>query len=226
MLNVATTSFYLGTPNSTPGTAVELRSNSTATGSKWDFKNVYIRGWGGLCLDLANGNTNGGVVALWICGAFGGINQKWTISSFGDVGSRIKFGNTNSCLTAPASGSGQLFVSECSALTRQKFSLGDALVESQQNIRTFAFSGKCLDSQGWWDSDYTNGFGIPLNGQAINLINCSSVQFNQKFNFTGNLVNGHGLCLDRGSGDNGSVLRQETCSGSENQIFDYYLMTF
>jgi hypothetical protein len=221
VLNVPTTQLFLGTANSTPGTAVELVSSATATGSKWDFKNVYIRGWGGLCLDLANGNPNGGLVSLWVCGAFGGNHQKWTIT-----GSReIRFGNTSGCLTAPPSGSGQLFVSACTGIDRQKFGFGSGTLTSQQSITSVAFAGKCLDSQGWFDSDYTNGFGLPRNGQAINLDNCKNVQFNQKFNFTGNLVNGWGLCLDRGAGHNGSALRQQTCSSSENQVFDYYFRT-
>jgi hypothetical protein len=219
-LKVANTPGFLGTANSTSGTVVELR-NDGGDGSKWDFKNVLIRGWGGMCLDLAQANINGGLVSLWICGAFGGVNQKWTMSVIGE----IKFGDTNGCLTAPANGTGQLTVTTCSGANSQKFGFGSNGTDSQQQIKSLGFPGKCLDSQGWFDSDYTNGSGIPQNGQAINLVNCNNVQFNQKFNFSGRLVNGFGLCLDRGSGANGSALTQRPCSSVEGQIFDYYFRT-
>jgi hypothetical protein len=60
---------------------------------------------------------------------------------------------------------------------------------------------------------------MPSNGQAINLFNCSMVPFNQKFNFTGSLVNDHGFCLDRGAGNNGTSLTQQSCSGSDQQMW-------
>jgi hypothetical protein len=221
VLRVAGNSLYLGTANSASGSAVEIRTDASVAGATWAFKNVAIRGWGGLCLDLSQGNTNGGLVRLWACDEISGVNQKWTVTP----ASEIRFGNTNSCLTVPSSGTGQLYVTACANISRQKFRFGTSTSSSQQNIISQAFSTKCLDSQGWYDSDYTNGFGLPLNGQAINLIPCNNVQFNQKFNFTGALVNGHGLCLDRGSADNGSALTQRPCTGGEAQLFDYYLRT-
>jgi hypothetical protein len=221
-LTLGNTSLCLGSVSSSGGANIQLRScsGSVPAGAKWTFQNVSIRGWGGLCFDLVGGNTNGGVVQLWACGALGGQNQKWTIVHENSAW-RIKFGTQNKCLTVPTSGSGQLFVTTCNGSAAQGFGF---TVLSHQIYSTAFFPGqKCLDAAGHNDSEYLSGMGMPSNGQAINLFNCSMVPFNQKFNFTGSLVNDHGFCLDRGVGNNGTSLTQQSCNGSDQQMWDYYV---
>lgn len=186
----------------------------TGTGAQWSFKNVQIRGWGGMCLDLAGGNTNGGLAQLWIC--TGGSNQLWTLTA----AQEIRFGNSGSCLTAPTSGSGQLFVTSCNGSTSQKFTFGDGY----ESIYTLASGTKmCLDAQSPFDVDYLNGVGIPSNGQRVQVFTCIPRQFNQKWNLSGSLQNGYGLCLDRGVVEgNGVSLKASTCTGVDAQVWDYH----
>ena len=181
---------------------------------------MAIRGWGGLCLDLDGGNTSGGGVQVWMCGASDSVNQKWTVSANGE----IKFGSTNKCLTVPSSGTGQVTVTSCSGSSRQRFKFGTSVDVSQQNIVSVAFPTKCLDVEAAWDSDYLSGQTLPINGLRVNIFDCVNQQFNQKFNFSGSLVNGHGFCLD-GAQTSGASLFQHTCDGTASQRWDYYLMT-
>ena len=71
-------------------------------------------------------------------------------------------------------------------------------------------------------TEYVAGASGPTNGQTVNMWPCRDVQLNQKFNFSGAIVNDHGLCLDRRNGHNGTVPTQATRNESESQTFDYY----
>lgn len=210
---------YYYTVGTTSSAAYYVRNQSqseTAPGVVWSYSNGYIRGWGGLCLDL---DTNTGLVQLNYC--HDGSNQKWTISDIGQI--KAGTGSTNKCLTAPSSGSGQMFVTNCfSSSARQRFLFGtrDGVGEGQIGIEGFA--GQCLDAAGPLDSSYLAGSGLPTNGQPVNAYNCIDAQFNQKFNLSGALQNGYGLCFWRRGGTNNVQAAQETCDGGDAQIFDIY----
>ncbi len=181
----------------------------------WQLRDTYIRGFG-KCMDLVNGNTSGGAVQSWDCGALGGANQKWRLTALGE----LRFGQSGSCMTVPSSGSGPVTVTTCSGISRQKFTFGNA----DHQIVSQAFPTKCLDVQAVLDSDYTpGGVGLPVNGAPVQLFNCMSSQFNQKWNFSGQLFNNlHGRCLQRSSGGNGAWLSVQPCGVSELQVWDYY----
>jgi hypothetical protein len=47
-----------------------------ASTQQWSWEQMYMRGWGGFCLDLQYGDTtNGNTVQMWHCGDYGGANQ-------------------------------------------------------------------------------------------------------------------------------------------------------
>jgi hypothetical protein len=212
------TSLCLGVQSGSPTQPAKLITCSDSSqGIEWRFQNAYIRGYG-MCLDLAGGNTSGGLVQSWTCGALSGSNQRWTLTSAGE----IRFGNqfSNSCLTVPSSGSGQLTVTTCSGNSRQKFGFGN----SNQQITSSAFPSKCIDVASVLDSSYVSGVGLPAHGAAVTLFDCLSGQFNQKWNFSGQVFNLlHARCLSRDSDDNGASLHINACSTTdERQRFDYY----
>jgi Ricin-type beta-trefoil lectin domain len=187
--------------------------------SKWRLQNAFLRTFG-LCADLAGGNVNGGVVQGWECGALGGSNQRWTIGD-GDQ-PPIYFGNgvTTSCLTVPASGSGQLTVKPCNNTSSQKFVFP---MFNSMRIASAAFPSKCLDLQTAFDASYTAGVALPTNGTPIQLFDCNSAQYNQKWYVSGEIFNlGHNRCLQRDSEQNNAPLRLGVCNGSEAQRFDHY----
>jgi hypothetical protein len=208
--------------------APALNSNTqTATCNSTDFKmrwfvyNNYIRAYG-KCLDLDGGNTNGGGVQAWDCGAAdwsgnpGGF-QKWFVP-LGSTTPTIQFANVNQkCLTAPAAGSGQLTVTDCNGSNLQQFIFVGGQIVSN------AFPTKCLDIMSELDSSYMSGNGGPANGQPVQLFSCTSAQFNQKWSFSGQLLNNQfNGCLTRLNDGNGAKLQVQNCSSSTNQVFDYY----
>jgi hypothetical protein len=210
--------YRLGTTSSSAGATVKITSSVNA-GSKWNFTSVNIRGWGGLCLTLIGGNTSGGRVHLWYCGADSGANQKWTITA----GKEIRFGDgsTAKCLTRPtaASTDTQLYVTNCGS-TRQIFDF-DLDTDDSKVSQIVAHSyGDCLDAAGPLDSEYLAGIGLPTNGQPVVAYTCLPKQFNQKWFITGSLKNDYGFCLDRDNDNNGTLFRQRACDGSNSQIFD------
>jgi len=202
--------------------------NSGDSFHKWAFRDTYLRSYG-KCLDLAGGNTSGGGVQAWDCGADSGANQKWYIarSVFPDTG-EIRFGgspSSTSCLTAPASGVGQLTVTPCNGSARQRFHIATP----NQQIMPDTDLGQCLDIQSELDSNYMSGVGGPANGQPVQLHACSAVQFNQKWNFSGAIMNDmliNGLvpgCLTRqNDSTQGSQMGIGVCNGNNSQRFDYY----
>jgi hypothetical protein len=219
-----TVTWAIGSTSSSSGSFIK-NTDGTGAGSRWNLSSVLIRGWGGLCLDLHNGDTSGGTVQLYYC--HNGSHQKWTLTAAGEI--RYRDGSTSKCLTMPSSGSGPVTVTSCatsgSTAQRQRFSFGSfqgsGRADTLHQIISNAFP-KCLDAQAPWDADYVTGHGIPLNGQSVQAFDCTADQFNQKFNFTGPIVNDYGLCLDRRNGRNNTVPTQAACNGSESQVFDLY----
>ncbi|MBE2251261.1 MAG: ricin-type beta-trefoil lectin domain protein [Myxococcus sp.] len=188
------------------------------SGQKWRFESVSIIGWGGLCVDLANGNTNGGRVQLWECGALGGVNQRWSPTPTGE----IKFGasTSSSCLTAVG---GAYWVQPCTGSSTQQF---DLLAGGQLRRRA---SGLCVDAQGPQASVYAptsgNGAGLPGNGIGLNEFSCLSSQLNQKFHLSGPVRHvASASCLERVANgvENGTLVQRAPCTGAEAQLWDYY----
>lgn len=189
------------------------------SGQKWRFESVAITGWGGLCLDLENGVTQGGRVQLFTCGAAGGVNQRWTPMPSGEV----KFGSatSTSCLTAV---NGTYRVQACTGSTSQQFDFWPAGQLVQRA------SGWCMDAQGPFASTYSpasgeNGFGLPTERTGLNEFPCLSDQLNQRFHLTGPVRHlASGMCLERSANGtaNGTVVQKGPCTGAEAQVWDYY----
>lgn len=187
---------------------------------KWRFDLVYLRGWGGLCLDLQGGNTNNGRVQLWECGALGGANQKWTLMETGEV----KYGASTSTRCLGSDASGAMVVTTCNGGADQQF---DILSGGMFRRRS---SQKCLDAQGpsawaYSPTDGSAGSGLPANGTSVQEYTCLSEQLNQRFNTSGRILHvATNTCLERigGSNANGTGLRRIACNGSDAQTWDYY----
>jgi hypothetical protein len=207
----------LRTASCSNGAAV-VSGDCSASNNSWRFSQVAIRGFG-LCMDLAAGNTAGGLVQGWEC--LGNGNQRWSINTNGE----IRFAGTSKCVTVPSSGEGQLTVTNCVGINgsdHQKFTFD----QGNAQIRSRAFPTKCIDLMNESDTSYLQGNGLPNNGSPIHLHTCRSTQTNQKWNFSGQIV-AAGIscqpgCLTRNSTANGSTLTVTTCNGSDAQVWDYY----
>lgn len=201
----------LAASSASAGAAVQL--GACSTGNDWRFESIAVRGFGGLCLDLAGGNTAAGTpIQMWSCGALGGANQRWTRTRAG----QLRYGVSNMCARVGANG--RLALGACnSADDAQLFSF------SSGSIRRVS-SGKCLDVYGPSDAQLIEGQGTLGNGMVIQEFTCNTA-LNQKWAFSGGLRYGAnaGLCLHRGSDGNGAALSLAACSGgAETQGWDYY----
>ncbi len=201
----------LGASSASAGASVKLSSCSTA--NDWRFESMYLRGFGGLCLDLQNGNTAAGTpIQASTCGALGGAYQRWTRTRAG----QIKYGTTNMC--AQIGGDGRLRLAACNTADgAQIFTFSGGAIQRPSN-------GQCLDVYGPSDAQYTAGQYLPTPGSFIQQRPCNT-SLNQKWNFSGGLRYGAnaGLCLSRGWDGNGAALTLAACTGvDETQTWDYY----
>jgi hypothetical protein len=201
----------LGSDVAATGNPVKVSACSTRT--DWRFESMYLRGFGGLCLDLASGSlADGTPIQMWTCGALGGANQKWTRTRAG----QLRYGTTSKCAGVSSNGALQL-VSCSTSDTSQLFTFEAGAIKRKSN-------GMCLDVQGPSDSQYTSGQGLPGVGATIQQFACNS-SLNQKWMFNGGLRYGAnaGLCLSRNVDANGYGLLLVGCNGSEEtQTWDYY----
>lgn len=207
------TRFCLAADSVTTGAPVQLAACNV--GNDWNLQNMFLRGFGGRCLDLQGGNTAVGTpIQMWSCGALGGVNQKWTRTRAG----QIRYGLTDRCARIGASG--QLELGVCNtADSAQLFLFSNGRIEAAND------GSKCLDVIGPSDAQFTSGQGLLVDGARLQMFTCSAPTLNQKWAFSGGLhydasVN---LCLARGSDANGSGLFLSTCGGSdETQAWDFY----
>ncbi|MCP3141837.1 ricin-type beta-trefoil lectin domain protein [Pyxidicoccus xibeiensis] len=195
----------------TSGSGVQIEA--CHSDDDWVFENTYVRGFGGMCLDLQAGNTaNGTPIQMWECGALGGANQRWSLSGNG----QLRYGGLAS--------------NKCARVVNSRLVLWDCLAGS--TTETFSFAnqqiqngGLCLDVYGPSDSQYLNGSGMPTNGSFVQTFTCNT-SMNQKWNLTGPVRYGNdrSLCLTRqgGSDANGVPLVATTCNGGTAQEWDYY----
>jgi outer membrane receptor protein involved in Fe transport len=177
---------------------------------------MFLRGFGGRCLDLQGGNTSIGTpIQMWTCGALGGANQNWSRTRAG----QIRYGTTNRCARIGASNLLELGACDTSDAA-QLFSF------TVSGIKPASNGSMCLDVIGPSDAQFTSGQGLLVDGARVQLFACSGLTLNQKWTFSGGVRYdaNPGLCLARGSDGNGSGLSLATCSGdAETQTWDYYL---
>lgn len=204
-----------------PGTSGILKAATCLFDSFQTFPldNLFVRGYGGLCLDLPGGNTaNSTPVQVWQCGAFGGSNQRWTI----DTSRRIRFGTTNKCVTwVPTDGS-SMFLWDCGAApftnNQSFFFLPDG------TMRLTTDTTRCVDVHANSSADYLAGFGLPANGARLQTFTCLPDQLNQKWNLSGTFKSQAGTCIDVASAgnNNGTSVQTFACNGTIAQEWDYY----
>jgi hypothetical protein len=179
----------------------------------WVFERMYVRGFGGLCLDLKGGNlANGTPIQMWECGALGGANQRWSLGGDG----QLHYGGLDGSKCARVV-NGQLVLWDCVAgWTSQLFTFANQRIQH---------AGLCLDVYGPSDSQYLSGQGMPANGNTVQAFTCNG-SMNQKWNLSGPIryANDRMLCLAReGGGDgNGVRLVTQSCNASAAQDWDYY----
>ena len=213
----------LGVTSSANGTPVKSMS-CTDYRTKWRLENVEIRGYGGKCLDLRGGNTADGTpVQTWEC--LGNSNQKWSYTTSGE----IKFGSlsSNKCLTV-ANGStangAKLIIKTCDASYMQRFGMGS------NNSLTYA--GRCIDVPALPEPSYTpnpilgtkTSPNLPGNGSQLQVWQCVSNQYSQKWMFVGALKSNAypSKCMDlhMGGTENGESIQIWDCPGeNENQTW-------
>jgi hypothetical protein len=181
---------------------------------RWEMSEVQVRGWGGLCLDLAGGRTEAGTnVQVWSCDALGGANQRWSV-----VGDEIRYGSSGSSTCLSAAGFKVVIGSCGTILSRFEW-------RTDGTIRPASAPGLCVDVKGWTDAQYTAGQGLPADGLDVQLFECRQEQMNQRWSITGRIrMVVSTLCLARegGADRNGIAVRVATCSGSPAQTWDYY----
>jgi hypothetical protein len=108
------------------------------TGQRWKLTETGIAGWGGLCLDLRGGSQNSGTPAqMWTCGALKSANQRWTVTTNGE----IRYRSSSNCLTVPATG--DAYLSPCAKPDLQRFALAASGQLRLKNAPT-----QCLDVRG------------------------------------------------------------------------------
>ena len=208
------TQFCLAATSATAGAAVQLAQ--CTTGNDWRLESMFLRGFGGRCLDLQGGNTAISTpIQMWTCGALGGANQKWSRTRAG----QIRYGTTNRCARIGASNQLELGACDTSdAAQLFSFTVG--------GIKPASNSSMCLDVIGPSDAQFTSGQGLLIDGARVQLFACSGLTLNQKWTFSGGVRYdaSPGLCLARGSDGNGSGLSLATCNGdAETQSWDYHL---
>jgi hypothetical protein len=204
------------------GTLVEAVDCQAANARTWHIKQAEVRGLAGRCLTLHNGaTTNGNAVVMAECN--NSRSQQWSISRKGE----IKYGplRGTKCVNVVGGGTAngtKLEIRDCDNRFSQRF------VFTGNKIR---FAGKCVDVPAWFDADYwPNGAvgtntnrNLPLDGAQLQMWDCLSEQFNQKFWFSGSLrANGRCLDLDNGSPNNGARIQTWDCLNNANQSWEFF----
>lgn len=194
----------------TAGSMVTLWSCSApSTAYDWRMERMSVQGFGGLCLDLQNGNTAAGTpIQMWRCGALGGANQRWTRTRAG----QIRYGTSGMCARVDAATS-RLTLAACnSGDDAQLFSFA-----SGGKIRRKSDASLCLDVAGPSDAQFhpasgTGGAGGPSNGALVQQYACNT-SMNQRWNLRGALRYGGNanLCLARANDANPN-------DGSDNRL--------
>jgi hypothetical protein len=212
------TPLYMVASTLSSGASVVLSSSASST---WAFVNTYLRGFGGLCLDLQGGvQANGTPIQVWTCGALGGANQRWSLFVAGYGYFLLEYGLTNYC--AAVSG-GLLTLAQCNIQDATQYLFPH---EGQIGVGS---DGGCLDVQGPNDAQFTSGKGQPGVGARVQDFTCNT-SLNQRWHLDGPITSNESpsLCLTRTGADvDGSGLVLAACSPGTSpqdpQEFDYYI---
>jgi hypothetical protein len=207
------TRYCLAATSASAGAPVQLAACSID--NDWKLQNMFLRGFGGRCLDLQGGNTSVGTpIQMWSCGALGGANQKWTRTRTG----QLRYGQTDNCARIGASG--HLELGLCNSSDKAQL-----FVFSNGRIQAAADGTQCLDVIGPSDAELITGHGLLGDGARLQMATCSAPTLNQKWAFSGEMryASLGNLCLARGSDANGSGLFLSACGGSaETLAWDFY----
>jgi hypothetical protein len=229
-------------------TDVQIWNCHYGPNQQWRFRNVLLRGYGGLCLTRPNAGP--GAVTMETC--TGADTQLWRLEK-GDFWGTMRFRaeKANLCLEA----TGVKFSSVRAEACYRNFEVYLPLAATRMTagpVRAVGAAGAgslhpegggqdfylteggqvklpnvstdwCFDVQDVWDSDFRDGEGGPEPGQRVQVFGCLSSQLNQRWNLTGDIVSG-GKCLGlSGSGEfNGAPAVVGTCDDSDVQDWDYY----
>jgi hypothetical protein len=217
---------------------------------RWRFRNVLLRGYGGLCLTQPVSRL--AAVTMETC--TGADSQLWRLEPGDYLGTmRIRAEKANLCLAATGTRFSSVTAEPCyrnhevylplaatkmaavpvrevgaaSAALMQPEGGGQDfhLIEGGQ-IRLPSVGGGtqwCFDVRDVYDSDFRLGLGGPEPGQRVQVFECLSSQLNQRWNLTGDIMSG-GKCLGlSGSGEfNGAPAIVDDCDDSAVQDWDYY----
>ncbi len=199
---------------------------------EWDLVRTEVRGFAGKCLTLLDGDTsNGNAVVMAECD--NSLSQRWRISRKGEImyagysGPGLINIFSLKCVTVAGGGTADgttLEIRTCDGSASQQFSF------TNNNIKQ---GGKCVDVPAWLDADYwpygevgidTNR-NLPRDGAQLQLWDCLSEQFNQKFWFSGFLRTRYeGRCLDleNGNSNNGTRIQVWDCLYNDNQRWEIF----
>jgi len=216
---------------------------------QWQFRQVLLRGYGGLC--LTRPGSGPGSVTMETC--TGAARQLWRLEPGATYASmRFRAESAYLCLAAKGGGGSSVVAELCEGTHQIHMPVamsnwqGDAVRDvpiaavsanvlgSGQDfyltkggqIRVPSVGGGpqyCVDVHDVWDSEFTSGIGGPAPGQRVQIFECLSSQLNQRWNLTGDIMS-VGKCLTM-SGDataNGANAKIKTCDDSEIQDWDYY----
>lgn len=215
---------------------------------QWLFRNVELRGYGGLCLTRPDQGI--GPVTIQTC--TGTTKQSWQLEPGGLSNTfNIKSDTGDLCLEASNIVGSAFEVDFCSPskvflplITRG----GGTLTAwfTQQNLNSLAVvpqqtrdfyllpggqlgipneggSSLCMDVVDVLDSDYLNGLGGPVSGQTVQAFTCLAGQYNQRWNLSGNVISGEKCLTVTGNlTKNGAIAAVTSCNGSNEQTWDYY----
>lgn len=201
----------LGAESATAGARVKNSSTCSSVGS-WSFEDIALRGFGGLCLDLKDGNVASGTpIQMWTCTP-GNPNQRWSLTRSG----RIRFADTSMCAD---NRKGRLVLDWCDQkdLTQQ-FTFEDGAIRLLGLVT-------CLDAVGPSDAQFTSGEGKPGVGSPVQVVQCND-SLNQKWHVNGSIKYSlePTLCLNRSGADGaGFELNLASCATSPSSTeWDYY----
>jgi hypothetical protein len=231
-------------------TNVQIWNCHNGPNQQWRFRNVLLRGYGGLCLTRPNSRLS--AVTMETC--TGADRQLWRLEP-GDLWAttRIRAETANLCLAATGTRFSSVTVEPCyrnyevylplaarqmaavpagvvpaagAAPLRPEGGGQDFYLIQGGQIRLPSVGGGtqwCFDVEDVYDSDFRSGQGGPEPGQRVQVFDCLSSQLNQRWNLTGDIVSG-GKCLAL-SGDatnNRAPAIVSTCDDSDVQDWDYY----
>jgi hypothetical protein len=207
--------------SATNGSNVRLEA-CTANNSNWLLERMFIRGFGGLCMHLANGSSapDGTHVDLQPCGGSETSHEQWSFTGSSGIFGQIKFGSLSSTKCLRKMTNGDLVIWACGT-GDQTFYWMNGLISGASPV---VAGTKCIDVSNVNDAQYLAGQGMPAPGNGISMFTCNSA-LNQQWNLTGPVRTGqnHDLCLTRnGPDDRGTFLTVTTCNGGLPQEWDYY----